>query len=34
LHIGVIGFGWMGQGHARSYLRIPTLFPDERLTPA
>jgi predicted dehydrogenase len=34
LHIGVIGFGWMGQAHARSYLRIPTLFPDERVTPA
>jgi predicted dehydrogenase len=28
--IGVIGFGWMGQAHARSYLRIPTLF-QERL---
>ena len=24
--IGVIGFGWMGQAHSRSYLRIPTLF--------
>jgi predicted dehydrogenase len=26
--VGIIGFGWMGQAHARSYLRIPTLFPD------
>ena len=26
--IAVIGFGWMGQAHSRSYLRIPTLFPD------
>jgi predicted dehydrogenase len=27
--VGVIGFGWLGQAHARSLLRIPTLF-DER----
>ena len=26
--IGVVGFGWMGQAHSRSYRRIPTLFPD------
>jgi predicted dehydrogenase len=26
--IGVIGFGWMGQAHSRSYLRISTLFPE------
>jgi predicted dehydrogenase len=26
--IGVVGFGWMGQAHSRSYLRIPTLFPE------
>ncbi len=25
--IAVIGFGWMGQAHSRSYYRIPTLFP-------
>ena len=24
--IAVIGFGWMGQAHSRSYLRLPTLF--------
>jgi predicted dehydrogenase len=26
--IGVIGFGWLGQAHSRSILRIPTLFPE------
>jgi predicted dehydrogenase len=26
--IGTVGFGWMGQAHSRSYLRIPTLFPE------
>jgi predicted dehydrogenase len=26
--IGVVGFGWMGQAHSRSYRRIPTLFPE------
>ncbi len=31
--IGVIGFGWMGQAHSRSYLRIPTLFPDRTFDP-
>ena len=24
IRIGVVGFGWMGQAHTRSYLRIPT----------
>ena len=24
--VGVIGFGWLGQAHTRSLLRIPTLF--------
>ena len=24
--IGVVGFGWMGQAHSRSYRRIPMLF--------
>ena len=28
LGIGVIGFGWLGQAHSRSMLRIPTLFED------
>jgi predicted dehydrogenase len=31
--IGVIGFGWMGQAHSRSYLRIPTLFPGRTYDP-
>jgi predicted dehydrogenase len=31
--IAVIGFGWMGQAHSRSYLRIPTLFPDRPANP-
>jgi len=26
--VGVIGFGWLGQAHTRSLLRIPTLFED------
>jgi predicted dehydrogenase len=28
LGVGVIGFGWLGQAHSRSLLRIPTLFAD------
>lgn len=28
LGIGVIGFGWLGQAHSRSLLRIPTLFAE------
>jgi predicted dehydrogenase len=31
--IGVIGFGWMGQAHSRSYLRIPTLFRERTYDP-
>lgn len=31
--IGVIGFGWLGQAHSRSMLRIPTLFPDREFDP-
>lgn len=31
--IAVIGFGWMGQAHSRSYLRIPSLFPDRAADP-
>jgi predicted dehydrogenase len=33
LGIGVIGFGWMGQAHSRSYRRIPTLFPERSYDP-
>jgi predicted dehydrogenase len=31
--VGVIGFGWLGQAHSRSMLRIPTLFPDRGFDP-
>jgi predicted dehydrogenase len=31
--IGVIGFGWMGQAHSRSYRRIPMHFPEADLIP-
>ena len=31
--IGVVGLGWMGQAHSRSYLRLATLFPDRRADP-
>jgi predicted dehydrogenase len=31
--IGLVGFGWMGQAHARSYRRLPMLFPDRLADP-
>ena len=31
--IGVIGFGWMGQAHSRSYRSIPTYFSDDGIVP-
>ena len=33
LGVAVIGFGWMGQAHSRSYARIPSLFPDRTFEP-
>ncbi|MGH2861700.1 MAG: Gfo/Idh/MocA family protein [Solirubrobacteraceae bacterium] len=33
LGIGVIGFGWLGQAHSRSLLRIPTLFEERDYDP-
>ena len=33
LRIGVIGFGWMGQAHSRSYRDIPVLFPESEIRP-
>lgn len=33
LRIGVIGFGWMGQAHSRSYRDIPVLFPEAEFKP-
>jgi predicted dehydrogenase len=29
----VIGFGWLGQAHSRSMLRIPTVFPERGFDP-
>lgn len=31
--IGLIGFGWMGQAHSRSCLRLPTIFRDRAYDP-
>jgi predicted dehydrogenase len=31
--IGLIGFGWLGQAHTRSMLRIPTLFAERTFDP-
>jgi predicted dehydrogenase len=31
--VGLIGFGWLGQAHSRSLLRIPTLFADRDFDP-
>jgi predicted dehydrogenase len=31
--VAVIGFGWLGQAHSRSLLRIPTLFPERGFDP-
>jgi predicted dehydrogenase len=31
--IGVVGLGWMGQAHSRSYMRLPSLFPDRMYQP-
>ena len=31
--IGVIGFGWMGQAHSRSYRSIPPYFPETGIAP-
>jgi predicted dehydrogenase len=33
VRIGLIGFGWMGQAHSRSYRSIPVYFPDAGITP-
>jgi predicted dehydrogenase len=31
--VGVVGFGWLGQAHTRSLLRIPTLFEHRAFDP-
>lgn len=33
IRIGLIGFGWMGQVHSRSYRNIPVYFPDRDINP-
>jgi predicted dehydrogenase len=33
LRVGIIGFGWMGQVHARAYTRMTQYYPDLRLRP-
>ena len=33
LGVAVLGFGWMGQAHARSCIRIPLLFEDRSFDP-
>jgi predicted dehydrogenase len=30
---GIVGFGWMGRAHARSLLRIPSVFPERSFDP-
>ena len=33
IRIGLVGFGWMGQAHSRSYLSIPRYFPEAPFRP-
>ena len=33
LRIGLVGFGWMGQAHSRSYRSIPLYFPEASFQP-
>jgi predicted dehydrogenase len=33
LNIGVIGMGWMGQAHSRSYINVPLRFPEAGIRP-
>lgn len=33
IRIGLIGFGWMGQAHSRSYRNIPVYFPEVAIWP-
>ena len=34
LRVGIIGFGWMGQVHARAYARLRQHYPDAPARPA
>lgn len=33
LRIGLVGFGWMGQAHSRSYISVPLYFPEAPFRP-
>ena len=33
IRIGLVGFGWMGQAHSRSYLSLPRYFPEAGFRP-
>jgi predicted dehydrogenase len=33
LRVGIVGFGWMGQVHARAYARLQHHYPDAPLAP-
>ena len=33
LGIGIVGWGWMGQVHARAYTRLRQHYPDVPLRP-
>lgn len=33
IRIGLIGFGWMGRAHSRSYRSVPVYFPESGLRP-
>jgi predicted dehydrogenase len=33
LRVGIVGFGWMGQVHARAYARLRQHYPDAPLAP-
>jgi predicted dehydrogenase len=33
IRIGLVGFGWMGEAHSRSYRNIPVYFPETEIRP-
>ena len=33
LRVGIVGFGWMGQVHARAYARLRQHYPQSPLVP-
>jgi predicted dehydrogenase len=34
LRVGIVGWGWMGQAHARAYARLRQHYPEAALRPA